>query len=121
MTSLVILVYKIGTRLCTSSNNQNGRGRKMKKRVEITIFAKEIQPKFCFLIKEIAEDLEIRGFLQKIDNKRVMVKASGDNLNLDKFLDRIYNSSPVYEVENIITSPMVDYPEFRNVFRIIGL
>jgi len=67
-----------------------------------------------------AQSLGIEGTVQNADDGSVVIYASGQAPNLDKFIDALYKGTTNTEIKELIAEPLMHEKDFRGVFRIIG-
>ena len=76
---------------------------------------------FREFVQKKAEKFNIEGTAQNSPDGSVIINACGMSGNIDDFIDALYSGPPKSKIENISEEPLPNKPEFRGVFRIIGL
>ena len=63
--------------------------------------------------KEKADELEIKGFVQNEFDRTVFISAEGTKQSLDKFIDWLYEGSPLSRVREVIYDNCIDFQGYR--------
>lgn len=92
----------------------------MKKSLRITVSGKVQNVGLQNHIKERASKLQVEGTSEHHNNGQLLVYASGEDQNLELFIDSIYEGTSSSEVEGVEIESQPRSKDFRGVFRIIG-
>ncbi len=92
----------------------------MKQCLKITVFGKVQNAGYREFAKKSADELEIEGTAQNMEDGTVVIFACGDSSSLDQFIDELYKGPKKAEIKNIEAEPFIKEKDFRGVFRVIG-
>lgn len=70
------------------------------KTLQIIITGKVFKTGYRFFIKQLAEKYSIHGFVSYFENNKVLIEATGENNNLDKFITLSRIGCPGSVIEN---------------------
>ncbi len=93
----------------------------MKQCVVITVSGKVQDVGYRKYVQTQAQQLELEGIVQNCEDKnKVLIKACGQSVKLDSFIDLLYKGTKTSRVDEITVEPLLQEKSFREVFRIIG-
>jgi acylphosphatase len=93
----------------------------MKRCIKINVHGKVQGVSYREFVQKKAFKLNIEGTIQNLEDKKsVLILACGLSVNLEKFIDYLYEGSPKSDVEDVQEEPLFHEKNFRGVFRIIG-
>lgn len=92
----------------------------MRKCVKIKAIGKVQDESYKNFIQKAAQSLAIEGTLQNIELNGIMIHACGPSINLEKFIDALYQGTEKNGIKELNTEPFTNEKDFRGVFRIIG-
>ena len=92
----------------------------MKRCLKIQVSGKVQGVGYRAFAQKHAQSLSIEGTIQNAEDGSVVIYASGQGPNLDKFIDALYQGTSACKVKELIAEPLLHEKDFRGVFRIIG-
>jgi acylphosphatase len=92
----------------------------MRKCLKIRVIGKVQNENYKTFIQKAAHDLSIEGILQNVETSGIMIHACGPSVDLEKFIDALYQGSEKNGIQELNTEPFANDRNFRGVFRIIG-
>lgn len=91
----------------------------MFKSLKIIISGKVAFLEYANFLANKAIILEIQGSVQRFDQNKLLVYATGDADKVESFIDALYVYDKSSEIDDVDIKPLDENKDFRGVFRII--
>ncbi|MDD4754803.1 MAG: acylphosphatase [Prolixibacteraceae bacterium] len=80
---------------------------------EITITGRVQGVGFRYFVQRVANDHNIKGWVQNSRDRVVIISAQGEEIDLDAFIDHIRIGPPLARIKNFIKKrvPVSEFPE----------